>query len=61
MGVGVARCLNNRRMPLAIDAEMAMRMGGRAHGIAGDSYTAIRTVLEPYRHAQAAGHFPVDL
>ena len=37
VGVGIARRLNDCRMPLAIDAEMAMRMGGRAHGVAGDS------------------------
>ncbi|MNX78449.1 hypothetical protein D3C86_1100420 [compost metagenome] len=48
-------------MSLAIDTEMAMGMGGGAHGVAGDADTAVCPVLEPYRHAQAAGHFPVDL
>ncbi|MOA06318.1 hypothetical protein D3C78_1259490 [compost metagenome] len=48
-------------MPLAVHAEMPMGMGGRAHGIAGNADPAVRAVLEPHGHAQAAGHFPMDL
>ena len=61
VSVGIARGLNDRRMSLAIDTEMAMGVGGGTHGVAGDTDTTVSPVLEPYRHAQAAGHFPMDL
>ncbi|MNY53875.1 hypothetical protein D3C86_1896740 [compost metagenome] len=61
VGIGVARGLDDCRMPLAVDAEVAMRVGGRAHGITGHGYTTIGAVLETDRHAQATGHLPVDL
>ncbi|MNY48036.1 hypothetical protein D3C86_1833410 [compost metagenome] len=40
---------------------MTMGVSGAAHGIAGDADTAVGAVLEAHRHAQAAGHFPMDL
>ena len=61
VSVRIALSLNDRRMSLAIDTEMAMGMSRGAHGVAGDTDTTVSPVLEPYRHAQAAGHFPMDL
>ncbi len=46
---------------LAVDAEMPMGMGRRTHRIRCDTDTAVGAILEPHRHRQAAGHFPVDL
>src|SRR5689334_15369157 len=47
VSVRIPRGLNDRRMSLAVDTEMAMRMGGGTHGVAGDSDTAVSPVLEP--------------
>ncbi len=59
--VEVARGLDDRRVALAVDAEVPVRVGRRAHRIAGNGDTAVGAVLESDGHAQAAGHFAVDL
>ncbi|MCY1413026.1 hypothetical protein D9M71_284480 [compost metagenome] len=61
VGVRVALGFDDRRVPLGIDAEVAVRVSGAAHGVAGDADAAVGAVLEAHRHIQAAGHFPVDL
>ncbi|MNO78373.1 hypothetical protein D3C76_695090 [compost metagenome] len=61
VGVDVTRGLDDRGMALAVDTEMAMWMGGRAHGVTGHADTAVGAVLEAYRHAQAAGHLAMNL
>ena len=61
VGVGIAGGFHQCRVPQRINAEMAVRMGRRTHGITGDTQAAVGTVLEAHRQLQAADQFAVDL
>ena len=61
VGVGIAGGFHQRRVPQLVDAEMTVRMGRRAHGIAGDAQAAVGAVLETHRQVEAADQFAVNL
>ncbi|MNH26767.1 hypothetical protein D3C79_868370 [compost metagenome] len=61
VSVRVAQGLDNRRVALAVHAEVPVRMGGAAHGVAGNRDTTVGTILEAHGQPQAADHLTVNL
>ena len=61
MSVWVASSVYDRRVSGPIDAEESVPRTRRDHRIDGDLRTAVRSILEPNGHTQAAGHLPVRL
>ena len=61
MAVGVAARREDRREALLGDAEEAVRVRGRAHGVDRDLHAAVGAVLEADGHRQARGELAVHL
>ena len=61
MGIRVTGGLQECGATVFIYPEVAVRVRGRPHGIAGHPDAAIRAVLEAHRQGQATHHFPVNL
>src|SRR5262249_44662293 len=61
VAVGIAARRHDAGQALLGDAEEAVRMGGRAQGVDGDLYAAVRAVLEAHRHRARGGELAMRL
>lgn len=61
MGVRIAAGLDQRRVTVRVEAEMAVAVGRRTDRVAGDADAAVGAVLEAHRQAEAADQLAVDL